>query len=666
VEQKHDFVPDYIFFMKKKTTLHHNALSIAGVIITMGIVFGDIGTSPLYVMKAILSGSEGAVTTDFILGAISCIIWTLTLQTTIKYVLITLRADNHGEGGILALYALVRKKKKWLFVLAIIGGSTLLADGIITPSITIVSAVEGLQLQYPNLQILPIALAIVAVLFLVQQFGTSAIGTSFGPMMMIWFIMLAILGFVHLIQLPVVLKAFNPWYAVHLLYHYPHGFLLLGAVFLCTTGAEALYSDLGHCGIANIRISWIFVKISLIINYLGQGAWILMQQKEGIALPNPFFAIMPLWFLPFGVMIATLAAVIASQALISGSYTIISEAIQLNFWPKLRISYPTTRKGQMYISSINWLLFVAVVIVILMFQTSSNMEAAYGLAITITMLMTTSLMVFYLIRINRKKWVIAMFVLIYFTIEGTFLAANLVKFVHGGWFTIMLAGCIAFIMYVWQRGRRIKNQFTRFVKIEEYVQTIKDISHDTSIQKFATNLVYITHADKVSDIETKILYSICNKKPKRADRYWLLHVHTTDEPHTMEYSVDQLIPGVLIRVEFRLGFKVQPRINLFFKHVLEELVSDNEVNLESGYPSLRKHHIPADFHYVLIRRIQNYDFDFPAFEQFIIDTYRWLTKISLSDIRAYGLDTSNVTEEKMPFVVETGKRNILKRVSDLH
>lgn len=648
--------------MKKQCNHRNNTLSIAGIIITMGIVFGDIGTSPLYVMKAILFGSDGKVTTDFILGAISCIIWTLTLQTTVKYVLITLRADNRGEGGILALYALVRKKKKWLFALAIIGGSTLLADGIITPSITIVSAVEGLQLQFPTIQILPIALAIVTVLFLVQQFGTSAIGTSFGPIMMIWFVMLALLGFVQLVQLPVVLKAFNPWYAIHLLYHYPHGFLLLGAVFLCTTGAEALYSDLGHCGIGNIRISWLFVKLSLIINYLGQGAWILMQDGIGKELPNPFFAIMPAWFLPFGVLIATLAAVIASQALISGSYTIISEAIQLNFWPKLRISYPTTRKGQMYIPSINWLLFLAVVVVVLMFKSSSNMEAAYGLAITITMLMTTSLMIFYLIRIKLNKWLLGAFVLVYFTIEGTFLAANLVKFVHGGWFTLLLAGMIAFIMYVWQRGRRIKNQFTRFVGIDAHKSTIVDISKDKSIQKFATNLVYITHADNPEEIETKILNSICNKKPKRADTYWLLHVHITDEPHTMEYSVEKLIPGTLIRVEFRLGFKVQPRINLFFKHVLEEMVADQEIDLESGYASLRKHHIPADFHYIIIRRIQNYDFDFPAFEQFVMDTYRWLTKISLSDVRAYGLDTSNVTEEKMPFVLETGKRNILKRV----
>ncbi|MEI8046238.1 MAG: KUP/HAK/KT family potassium transporter [Bacteroidota bacterium] len=648
--------------MKKNIPSPHNALSMAGIIITMGIVFGDIGTSPLYVMKAILAGSQGKIETDFILGAISCIIWTLTLQTTIKYVLITLRADNRGEGGIMALYALVRKRKKWLFAVAIIGGSALLADGIITPSITIVSAVEGLKLQFPNLQILPIALAIVTGLFLIQQFGTSAIGKSFGPMMIIWFGMLAILGFTQLLQLPVVLKSFNPYYGIHLLYHYPHGFLLLGAVFLCTTGAEALYSDLGHCGIGNIRISWIFVKISLILNYLGQGAWILMEHKQGISLPNPFFAIMPLWFLPLGVMIATAAAVIASQALISGSYTIISEAIQLNFWPKVRVSYPTTRKGQMYISSINWFLFAACVAVILMFQTSSNMEAAYGLAITITMLSTTLLMVFYLKKIKRQSWMIIIFLAVYFAIEGSFLAANLAKFIHGGWFTIMLAGLIAFIMYAWQRGRRIKNQFTRFVKIEDHVQTIIDISKDTTIQKYATNLVYITHADYSTDIETKILYSICNKKPKRADTYWLLHVHITDEPHTMEYSVDNIVPGVFIRVEFRLGFKVQPRINLFFKHVLEELVANKEIDLESGYPSLRKHHIPADFHYIIIRRIQNYDFDFPAFEQFVMDTYRWLTKMSTSDIRAYGLDTSNVMEEKVPFVIETGKRNVLKRV----
>ena len=648
--------------MKIKSTQTHNALSAAGIIITMGIVFGDIGTSPLYVMKAILAGSRGFIAVDTILGAISCIIWTLTLQTTIKYVLITLRADNRGEGGILALYALVRRRKKSLFALAIIGASALLADGIITPSITIVSAVEGLKLQYPSLDIIPIALLIVAALFLVQQFGTAAIGSSFGPIMLLWFGMLGILGVIQIVQLPIVLKAFNPYYAFELLAHHPHGFLLLGAVFLCTTGAEALYSDLGHCGIANIRISWIFVKIALILNYLGQGAWILLQPQSTTVWPNPFFAIMSSWFLPFGVLLATAAAVIASQALISGSYTIISEAIQLNFWPKVRISYPTTRKGQMYISSINWLLFVAVVAVILMFQNSANMEAAYGLAITITMLMTTIFMAFFLQRIRRKKFYIAIFVLIYLSIEGSFLAANLAKFIHGGWFTLLLAGLLAFIKYTWQRGRAVKNQFTKYVKLNTSLAALQDLSHDESIPLFSTNLVYITHADYANEIETKILFSIFNKKPKRANTYWLLHVHITDEPHTLEYSVENIIPGILIRVEFRLGFKVQPRINLYFKHVLEEMVHSNEINLESGYPSLRKHHVPADFFYIIIRRIQNYDFDFPPFQQFIMDVYNWLVKMSTSDIRAYGLDTSNVMEEKVPFVIESGKRNEIRRI----
>ena len=647
--------------MKIKSAQARNALSFTGIIITLGIVFGDIGTSPLYVMKAILAVSPGYFSVNSVLGAISCIIWTLTLQTTLKYIYIILRADNSGEGGILALYALVRKRKKSLFAIAIIGASALLADGILTPSITIISAVEGLKLQYPHLEILPIALLIVAGLFLVQQFGTAAIGTSFGPIMLLWFGMLSILGVAQIVQLPIVLKAFNPYYAVTLLSHHPHAFLLLGAVFLCTTGAEALYSDLGHCGIRNIRISWIFVKVALILNYLGQGAWILLHPQHVNNWPNPFFAIMPLWFLPFGVLLATVAAVIASQALISGSYTIISEAIQLKLWPKVRISYPTTRKGQMYISSVNWMLFIAIVSVILTFRSSANMEAAYVLAITVTMLMTTVLMAFFMQRIKRKPLTIFVFLAGSLTIEGTFLVANLVNFLHGGWFTLILAGLIAFIMYAWHRGRAIKNQFTRYVPIREHVKALQDLSHDESLPIFATNLVYITHAVHPDEIETKILYSIFNKNPKRANTYWLLHVHITDEPHTLEYSVEKIIPDVLIRIEFRLGFKMQPRLNLYFKHVLQELVYNKEINLESEYPSLKKHHIQADFHYIIIRRIQNYDFDFAPFKQFMLDVFLWLAKISTSDIRTYGLDTSNVTEERVPYVVDSGKKHDLNR-----
>ena len=648
--------------MKIRSIQNQSELSASGIIITLGIIFGAIGTSPLYVMKAILAGSQGFISVDMIIGAVSCIIWTLTLQTTIKYLYIILRADNRGEGGILALYALVRKRKKGLFAVAIIGASALLADGILTPSITIVSAVEGLKLQYPTLEILPIALLIVAALFLVQQFGTAAIGKSFGPIMLIWFVMLGILGMVQIVHMPIILKAFNPYYAFDLLSQHPRGFMLLGAVFLCTTGAEAIYTDMGHCGIRNIRISWIYVKTALVLNYLGQGAWILAHPQVSEYYPNPFFAMMPHWFLPFGVILATSAAVIASQALISGSYSIVSEAIQLSLWPKVRISYPTTRKGQMYISSVNWLLFIAVVVVVLIFRSSANMEAAYVLSITVTMLMTTILMAFFMQRIHRKTITIFIFVVVSFAIEGTFLVANLGNFFHGGWLTFILGGLIAFVMYAWHKGRGIKNQFTRYVDISKYAGALKDLSRDDSVPLFATNLVYITHASHHSKIESKILFSIFNKSPKRSSTYWLLHIHITDEPHTLEYSVENIIPGVLIRVEFRLGFKVQPRINLFFKQVLDELVQSKEVSLESEFTALQKHHIQADFYYVIIRRIQNYDFDFPPFKQFILDVFLWLAKISTSDIRTYGLDTSNVMEEKVPYVIDSGKKHDLTRV----
>ncbi|MFH0760372.1 MAG: KUP/HAK/KT family potassium transporter [Bacteroidota bacterium] len=641
----------------------NQSVTLTGLIITLGIVFGDLGTSPLYVMKAIVLGSGGYIDQKFILGAVSCLIWTLTLQTTVKYVFITMRADNKGEGGIMALYALVRKRKKNLFILAIIGASALLADGVITPSITVVSAVEGLQLNFPNLSVVPIAIGIIAGLFLIQKFGTATVGKSFGPIMLVWFVTLAALGLPYLIKMPIILKAFNPWYAVELLISHPGGFLLLGAVFLVTTGAEALYSDLGHCGYRNIKYTWLFVKTTLIINYMGQAAWVLMQNNPPESLANPFFAIMPHWFLPFGVLISTAAAIVASQALISGSYTIVSEAISLNFWPKLRINYPTTNKGQMYISSVNWMLFTLCVFVVLLFQSSSNMEAAYGLSITITMLMTTLLMTFYLKSLRLPKPLLILFTGTYLVIEGSFLAANLMKFIHGGWFTVLLAGMIAYVMFIWFRARRIKNGFTRFVRLTDYYKQLEDLSIDKTIPKYSTNLVYLTRADKITDVEAKVLYSIFNKSPKRADTYWLLHVHICDDPHTLEYSVDHLIPGVLIRVEFRLGFKVQPRINLFFSEVLREMVTKKEIDLRSKYPSLKKHDITADFKFIVIHRVQNYDFDFPGIEQFVMDNYSFVSRMSLSDVKAYGLDSSNIMIEEVPLVLQTSSKLVLKRLS---
>ena len=641
----------------------NQSVTITGLIITLGIVFGDLGTSPLYLMKAIVLGSGGYIDERFMLGAVSCLIWTLTLQTTIKYVFITMRADNKGEGGIMALYALVRKRKKNLFIIAIIGASALLADGVITPSITVVSAVEGLKLSFPNLSVVPIAIGIIAGLFLIQKFGTAIVGKSFGPIMLVWFVTLAALGLPYLIKMPVILKAFNPWYAIELLISHPGGFLLLGAVFLVTTGAEALYSDLGHCGYKNIKYAWLFVKATLIINYMGQAAWVLMQKDPPESLANPFFAIMPHWFLPFGVLISTAAAIVASQALISGSYTIVSEAISLNFWPKLRINYPTTNKGQMYISSVNWMLFTLCVFVVLLFRSSSNMEAAYGLSITITMLMTTLLMTFYLKSLHLPKALLILFTGTYLVIEGSFLAANLMKFIHGGWFTVLLAGIIAYVMFIWFRARRIKNGFTRFVRLPDYYKQLEDLSKDKTIPKYSTNLVYLTRADKITDVEAKVLYSIFNKSPKRADTYWLLHVHICDDPHTLEYSVDHLIPGVLIRVEFRLGFKVQPRINLFFSEVLREMVTRKEIDLRSKYPSLKKHDITADFKFVVIHRVQNYDFDFPGIEQFVMDNYSFVSRLSLSDVKMYGLDSSNIMIEEVPLVLQTNSKPVLKRLS---
>ena len=632
-------------------------VTFAGLIITLGIVFGDIGTSPLYVMKAIIS--VGSTDSNFIIGALSCIIWTLTLQTTVKYIIITLRADNKGEGGILALFALLRKKKKSVFIFAMIGAATLLADGVITPSITVISAVEGLHFINHGIRVIPIVLIILTILFLIQQIGTEFIGKFFGPIMLVWFSTIAILGFEQLVQVPEVLKAFNPVYAVKLLIEYPHGILILGAVFLCTTGAEALYTDLGHCGAKNIRISWIFVKLALILNYLGQGAWVI---NHGGSTANPFYAIMPNWFLIPGVIIATAAAIIASQALISGSFSIISEAITLNLWPKVKIKHPARLKGQLYVPSANWLLFFLCSFVVIFFQSSSNMEAAYGLSITLTMLMTTLLLFSYLQIKRVKTWIIWIFFIVYMIIENTFLIANLHKFNNGGWFTLLLAGIIFFIMFTWNRARSTKKRFTEFLKIAEYSEIIKDIQSDNTIPKYCSNLVYITRADLPNEVERKIIYSILNKQPKRADRYWFIHINVTDEPYTKEYKIHYLIPDVLHRIDFNLGFKINPRINRFFYHVISDMVKRGEVEIESNYKSLRAHHISGDFKFIIIDRIMTVDTVLTAYDRFIMNSYEVIKRFSITSVKSFGLDTSNVVIEKVPLDINLSAEPDLKRI----
>ena len=626
-------------------------ISTAGLIVTLGIIYGDIGTSPLYVMRAIIAGSD-SIHPSFIIGALSCIVWTLTMQTTIKYITFALRADNKGKGGIFALFALIRKRARWAFLFAMIGGCTLLADSIITPAITIVSAIEGTLIKNPRLPVVPISVMIITLLFLIQKFGTKMIGKSFGPIMFIWFTMLGVLGFVQLIEYPQILNALNPAYAFNFLTKFPKGFVLLGAVFLCTTGADALYSDMGHCGRKNIRTTWGFVKVCLLLNYFGQGAWILKHADFVNEWTNPFFAIMPSWFLLPGIVIATVAAIIASQAMITSSFTLISEAISLNFWPKVRIKYPTNIKGQMYISSINWTLYICCVGIVLFFQKSANMEAAYGLTINITMMMTTVLLGIYLYYKHVPKYLLLLFLIIYLFIEGSFLIANMNKFLHGGYLTFMIGSILFIIMYVWFHGRKIKNSFIEFLKIDQYIDVIKALAGDKAIPKYATNLVFLTKANRETDVESKIIYSIFNKQPKRADTYWLLHIDILDEPHVLEYKVTHIIQGVLIKVDFKIGFKVQPRVNLFFRQVLEEMSRNKEIDLLSHYNSLRHFKILSDFRFVIIDRIQNYDFDFPPREQFIMDLYAILKRIGIGEVRSLGLDTSNVAIETVPLYID--------------
>lgn len=649
-----------------------NKVSAAGLIIALGIIYGDIGTSPLYVLNEIIAGR--AISEKLILGSLSCIIWTLTLQTTVKYVILTLKADNKGEGGIFSLYALVRRRRKWLVIPAMLGGAALLADGIITPPITVTSAIEGLR-QLPSLRhieqstIVTIVIAIISVLFFMQQFGTASIGRLFGPIMSIWFAMLAVLGCAHLLDDVDIFKALNPYYAIELLATYPKGFWLLGAVFLCTTGAEALYSDLGHCGRGNIRISWIFVKTCLILNYLGQGAWLLANYKDQIIPPqvvadgfNPFINIMPQWFKLPGIIIATIAAVIASQALISGSFTLISEAMRLNLWPKMKINYPTEEKGQLYIPGISLLLFIGCVGIVLYFQKSANMGAAYGLAITMCMISTSILFANFLVSRRVNKGWIYLYLIVYFSIESSFLIANLEKFMHGGYVTLIVGGGLFAVMYVWFRSRKIKNRYVEFVRMEHYIPMIQELSNDKTIPKYATHLVYMTSANNPKEIEHKIIYSILNKKPKRADIYWFVHVDVLDDPYTCEYSVEHIIPNDIIRVEFRLGFRVEQRINLMFRKVVHELVDNTEVNITSRYESLEKNNVVGDFQFIVLEKYLSQDNELPFFERIIMKLYFWLKEISLGEERGFGLDPSNVTVEKFPLIVAPVSNLNLKRV----
>lgn len=649
--------------METSSNKHHQ-LSSAGILVALGIIYGDIGTSPIYTFKFIVG--DRPITEDLVLGGLSCIFWTLTLITSIKYIYLALNADNKGEGGIFALYALVRRYKAgWVIYPAIIGCCTLVADGFITPAISVSSAVEGLRLIYPEIPTTSIVVVILFSLFVFQQFGSAVVGRTFGPIMLVWFFMLAILGVNQLIHNPVIFKALNPAYAINLIANYPHGFLLLSAVFLCTTGAEALYSDLGHCGKANIRGSWVLVKTCLLLNYFGQGAWLLTQEGKHLGDQIPFYAIMPEWFLILGIIIATMATIIASQALISGTFSLINEAMKLKLWPASRVRYPSESMGQMYIPAMNWILMAGSILVVVIFRESSAMEGAYGLAITVNMLMTTSLLVYYFTTVKKSTYRSVLLATVFFTLEGMFLASNLHKFEHGGWFTFLIAFVFFFLMFILLKARRLRQRHTEFVDLRHYEAMLMDLQQDTTVPKEATNLVYLSVADSRRYIDSNIIYSIFKKRPKRADVYWFVHVETVDNPFTSKYKVDTIIPKRAFFISIRLGFKMPHRVNTLFNKIIHEMADNGEIDLTSPYPSLHKYSMMGDFKFISLHSWASADSEISTFERFIITGYRFIKSISLSTEEMYGLEAANIEIEKVPILVGPLARVKIKREHEI-
>ena len=647
--------------MKKKI------VTIGSLLVTLGIVYGDIGTSPLYVMQAILGTNNNIVSNRVILGGVSLVFYTLLIQTTIKYILITLKADNKGEGGIFALYTLVKKNAKWLIIPAIIGGAAILADGILTPSISVTSAVEGLHMLFPitGNMVIMIVIIILFILFMFQRFGTEKIGKIFGPIMLIWFLMIGILGLIQITHNLSIIKALNPYYAIELIIHGGKKVIyILGAVFLCTTGAEALYSDLGHCGRRNIEITWILVKSCLLLSYFGQGAYLLSRKGE-VILDNPFFLIMPESFIIIGIIIATLATIIASQALISGSFTLISEAIKLNIFPRLHIRYPNGEKGHIYIAAVNYALCIGAIGIVLLFKKSENMEAAYGLSITITMLMTTILLSQY-IR-SKNKPISSILVLIVFgTIELSFLYANSFKLFDGGYVTIIVTLVLIYLMYVWLYSSKIKKKYRKFVDLLDYKEKFKLIGEDKELPLYANNLVYLTKSTKWNKVENKILYSIFNKLPKRANYYWFVNIEVTDEPYTRAYKVNTIKENNVFSIEFKLGFRVSQGINSLLGEVIQELIEVGELKYNTKEYTIKSDNRRpvGNFKFILVEEVLVSESKFSSWDKFILGTKLLIKKFTVSPEKWYGIDTSIVEVEKVPIIVGTCKtKSKLKRLN---
>ncbi len=641
--------------------IHSKKITFASLLVALGIIYGDIGTSPLYVLKAIVGTRE--INETLVLGGVSCIFWTLIFQTTIKYIWLTLKADNDGEGGIFSLYALVRRYGKRLAIPAILGATTLLADGIITPPISVASAIEGLDIVIPGIPTVPIVIVILSFLFFFQRFGTQKVGITFGPAMIVWFTMLFSLGLIQITHYPAIVKALNPVYAHDLLVKYPHGFWLLGAVFLCTTGAEALYSDLGHCGRKNIRITWALVKTCLMVNYMGQAAWLMHQGSPLLDGRNPFFEIMPHWFLLPGIIIATIATIIASQALISGSYTLISEAMNLNFWPRVTVKQPSDLKGQIYIPSVNTILWIGCILMVLYFQNSAHMEAAYGFSITIAMMMTTILLTYFLsYKLKWNRWLVVGLLFIFIITESSFFIANVAK-IKERWMFLFFELFIFLTMYTWHYARKINNRFVKFVDIGRYIQKLKELSEDDAIPKFSTHLIYLTKANNRSQVEEKVMRSIFSKKPKRADVYWFLHINRTEDPYTLSYDVSELSDDKVIKVNINVGFRIQPKTETYFKKIVQHLVANKELKLHIRPDGSTPYNSEPDFKFVVIEKFISVENEFTLRDGILLNTYFFLKNLGQRDEKAFGLEKSDVVVEEYPLVYQPMQDFSLTRVN---
>lgn len=663
-----------------KSALGRNKKSVispAMMLVTLGIVYGDIGTSPMYVLKSIIEGNGGLATVsqDLIIGSLSLIIWTVTLLTTIKYVVIAMRADNHGEGGIFSLFSLVKKYGKYLVIPAMLGGASLLADGILTPAVTITTAIEGLR-SIPGgssvffgdqSKVIIITLAIISLLFLSQRAGTEKIGRAFGPVMLTWFLFLATAGVYNMSGNLYVLKALNPVYAVKVLFsdYNKEGFMILGSVFLAATGAEALYSDMGHVERGNIYVSWPFVKICLILNYLGQGAWLISNSNNSSLAKindlNPFFLMLPANIRPFAVLLGALAAIIASQALISGSFSLVSEAIRLDLMPHMQIIYPSKTKGQLYIPLVNIIMWIGCCFVVLHFKTGARMEAAYGLAITVTMLMTTFLLTVYLAKLKNNIIAASFVAIVFSAIEIIFFISSLGKFFKGGYLAAIIAICLFVIMLSWKVGTEVERKQSVKLKIRDYIPVLKKLKNDESVPKLWENIVFITNGKNPEKIDRDILYSILDKGPKRANAYWFVNINVTDDPYTSNYKVESYGTDFIFHITVNLGFKRQQRINVCLRSIISELTASGDLPHSDNVYSIYPETTSGSFKFFMLRKTFVPGSDISSAQKLAIYLKYKISNFIGSPSKWYGLENSNVVIEYVPLFVQEKPMDPFKR-----